>query len=359
MGFWRDLFLGPAVTVAPSLLSPYTPQDSIQTLFVTDAIKSDITPPGAAITRDTALTIPAVKRAHDIVCGVLARSPWAQYENTDRLTPQPSWLVTSKTGVPPRGLRWGVVSDLFMTGWALIGFELGDDGRPVDALHIPHGWWSFDKQAGAIKVSEQINPLYRQRVVPINLGYGSNGIMVDGRDTLADALKILAAYRDRIDNPIASTDLEMTSDRWDMYDDDELDEIRDTYIARRRAADGTVGMHPDFIKVVHSGQLPTDLFESGRNANRLDIANHAGLPASLLEGVRQGGSGGGTDIRYTGVENGGQRNELWDFGLASYADAIQARLSLDDVCPSGQSIRVEAGEFLTSPTPTEPTTSED
>ena len=108
----------------------------------------------------------------------------------------------------------------------------------------------------------------------------------------------------------------------------------------------------------YPGQLPTDLFESGRNAARLDIANHAGIPAGMLEAARQGG-GGGTEIRYSGVANGATRNELWDYGLSKYADAIEARLSLDDVCQQGLSIRVDTSNYLTVPTPVEGPTSED
>ncbi len=83
------------------------------------------------------------------------------------------------------------------------------------------------------------------------------------------------------------------------------------------------------------GQIAVDLYESGRNAVRLDIANHTGTPASLLEGTRQAG-GGGTDIRYTGVANGAMRGELWEYGSAKgFTLAFEARMSLDDIVPSG------------------------
>lgn len=357
MGFFRDLIFGPTPT-APSVLTPYTPQDSIQSMFVAESLGIDLTSP-ATLTRDTALQIPALKRAHDTVCAVLARMPWAQYDGDTRLEQQPTWLNNSASGVPPRSLRWGVASDLFMTGWAAVGFELGPDGYPIDALHVPQGWWGYDSQTGDVKVDERIAARYRDRVVLIPLGYGSNGILNDGRQTLVDARSIEAAYRDRIENPIVQTDLEVAAERWDMWTPEERRQFRDLYVANRRAKSGSTAVRPDWVKPTFSGQLPTDLFESGRNANRLDIANHAGLPASLLEGVRQGGSGGGTEIRYSGVQGGNLRNELWDFGLAKYADAIDARMSLDDICQPGQSIRVESGDFLTTPNPIAPLTSED
>ncbi len=355
MGFFRDLFLGPAASaVSGGLLSWYAPQDSIHSLFVADALP--VAPD--AVTRDTAFRVPAVDRAHDIICSTIADMPWFTYQGDTRKADQPTWLTNTKTGIPPYDLRWAVTSDLFMSGWAAIGFELGSDGLPADALHIPRALWKLTPD-GQINVNASIDSRFLQRVVPIRLGYGKNGMLVDALDDIKAARTISDAYRDRIENPIAHTTLTVEGDRWDGWEWDEREEMRQFWIKGRSAKGGSVAMKPSWITADMSGQLPTDLFESGRNANRLDLANHSGLPASMLEGVRQGGSGGGTEMRYTGVQNGAQRNESWDFGIRKYAAAIAARLSLDDVCAPGESIRVDTSAFLTAPNPTEQQTSED
>jgi hypothetical protein len=355
VGFWREFFLGgPAQSATSGLLSWYSPQDSIQSIFVADALP--VAPD--SITRDAVLRVGPVKRAHDITCTVLADMAWLQHEGDTQLADQPDWLVTTRSGIPPRDLRWAVTSDLFMSGWAAIGFELGADGMPADAIHIPRALWSIEDD-GTIKVSTKVSPTYRQRVVPIRLGYGSNGMMVDAIDDIKAAMAIGGAYRDRIDNPIAQTILTLVGERWDAWSPEEREQFRQLWITGRSSKGGSTAMKPDWVTVDTSGDLPADLFESGRNGNRIDLANHAGLPASLLEGVRQGGSGGGTEMRYTGVQNGAQRSEVWDFGLSKYASAVAARLSLDDVCPKGQSIRVDTSQFLTAPNPPEQQTSED
>lgn len=356
MGFLRDLIFGPAASLATSgLLSWYSPQDSIQSLFVADALGDLATAP-APLTRDGALRIPAVKRAHDLICGVIADMPWFQADENGRTEEQPKWLTTTATGIPPRDLRWGVASDLFMGGWAVIGFQRAGT-EIIDALHIPAGLWAI--KDGALEVSTKIDPRFRSLVVPIRLGYGSNGMLVDASEDIKDAATIRAAYRDRIENPIALTMLTVAAERWDQWTKEEREEFRQFFMVARSSKGGATGMKPSWVEVDTTGQLPTDLFESGRNGNRLDLANHAGLPASLLEGVRQGGSGGGTEMRYTGVQNGAQRNEVWDFGISKYASAIAARLSLDDVCAEGLSIRVDTSAFLTAPTPPDQLTSED
>lgn len=355
MGFWEFITGGPAVKPQPVLpLSPFSPQDVLTEITVKDLWPEHDT--SKTMTVETALRIGPVKRSYELVCGVLARMPWRLYDENGEVAEQPRWLVTSDTGIAPRNLRYGVYGDLFLHGWAVIGFKLGADGQPIDALHIPRGWWSVNQQNGQIDVDQAVAPAYRQRVIAIPLGYNSNGLMVDGIDALRDARAIGFAYRDRIENPIALTMLTVAAEQWNQWSKEEREEFRQYFMKARSSAGGATGMKPSWVDVDTSGQLPTDLFESGRNANRLDIANHAGIPAALLEGSKQSGGG---DIHYSTEAGGAQRNELWDFGLSKFADAVEARLSLDDVCAPGQSIKVDASAYLVTPNPTTPTPSED
>lgn len=338
------------------LVTPFSSQDSLERILVDDLYPDHDEP--VSLTRESALRIPAVKRSHDIVCSILARTPWRQYSDKTEVTEQPGWLVTSRSGVGPRALRWGVASDLFMNGWAAIGFQL-DGERIVDALHLPFGWWEVTAD-GKVQVTDQkaglVPERYTHRIVAIPLGYGSSGMLVDARTSMHGARAIEAAYVDRVENPIAATDIELSKEYWNAWSKEEREAFRKAYIKNRQSKNGSVSLRPEYAKPNYSGVVETNLFESARNGVRLDIANHAGIPASLLEGSRQGG---GTDIKYSGVNNGADRNELWDFGLDKYASAIEDRLSLDDVCPSGESIRVDASRYLSVPQPTTPQTSED
>jgi hypothetical protein len=355
VGYWRDFWLGPALPVLP--LTWMSPQESVQTIFLPDDIQAAIRDSSTFPTdMRAAMRIPAFKRAHDVHCGVLASMPWVQHEGPTPLADQPDWLVTTKTGVAPQQLRWGVASDSFAYGAAVVGFELDNTGAIIDALHIPFSMWELSPE-GSLKISTKIPERYRMRVVWIPLGYGSNGMLIDALDTINDARDIAAAYRDRIKNPIAATVLSVAAAQWEGWSREEREEFRQLWMTGRSAEGGSTAMKPEWVEVEFSGQLPTDLFENGRNANRLDMANHAGLPASIVEGAKQGGGSG--DMHYSTEAGGAARNELWDYGLKKYADAWEARLSLDDVCPPGQSIRVDASAFLTTPNPTTPQTSED
>jgi hypothetical protein len=72
-----------------------------------------------------------------------------------------------------------------------------------------------------------------------------------------------------------------------------------------------------------------ELLIDGRNAAALDIARDVSMPAAMLDASTPGAS-----LEYATL-NG--RNQQWlDYGLSLYLDAIDARLSMDDVVPVGQ-----------------------
>lgn len=347
MGFWQSLFGGGPVA-AIGLLSPWTPSDTIMTFAATELLgemsASDV------VTRNVALRVPGVKRAHGIHCGLVAGLSWYQYENEQRLVDQPAWLTSSASGVSPYLRMYGIVSDLFMSGWACLAFT--DDMS--DALHIPQGLWKVDSNTGAIIVDARIPEAYRVKPVAIALGYGDNGILTDGVDSIRASRDIERAWNERVKNPAPATDLHITDPAYNEITKTEKQKLVDEWNENRRRAGGQTAVTQSFLEVKALGQTDAGLFEKGRNAVRLDLANHAAVPASIIEGAKDGG---GTDINYS--NDATSRNELFDFGTSRFVRAIEARLSLDDVCPPGQSIRADLSNLMAAPTPSMNQTSED
>ncbi len=106
---------------------------------------------------------------------------------------------------------------------------------------------------------------------------------------------------DRLENPVPLTILGIPREVWESWTKEERAEYRDQYAAARKRGGSSVALKVAEFPVDFPGETSVDLYESGRNGVRLDIANHTSSPASLIEGVRQGGSGGGTEMRYQGV----------------------------------------------------------
>lgn len=343
--------------IAPlAVASPWAPTDDLTQLVADELFKADAGE-HVPMTRDAALRIPGVKRAHGIHVRQFAANPFRLMDNDTPVADQPKWLSSSHSGLSPYHRMYGLGSDFFFRGWGCLSFDRDPHDLDADCMHVPYGAWGIDPEKGVWVDGSVVPKAYRAFPVAIPLGYGDNGLLVDGIDTLREARKIEAAYMDRLDNPIPLTVLGIPSDVWMGWTKEERREYRDQWAAGRKA--GGVATKPAEWPVDMPGQVQTDLYESGRNAVRLDIANHTGTPASLLEGVSQGGSGG-SNIKYTGVQNGVGRNELWDFGSAkAFTLAFEARMSLDDICDPGLSIRADLTNMFALPEPNTNPTSED
>ena len=338
MGFWRNVFGAPSATIG--VQSPFAPTDSLAT-FAASEVLGAMSASGA-ITRDIALRVPGVKRAHGIHCSLVAGLPFYKMTGDAVSESQPRWLTNSDSGVSPYHRMYGLTSDLFMDGWGCLGFTSDME----DAIHVPNGYWKIDNSTGAVTIDDRMPAEYRARPVAVPLGYGSNGILVDGIDSVRAARSIDKAWIDRIDNPIPATDLHITDSAYDQMSKKEKRRIVDEWNENRRRDGGSTAVTQSFLEVKALGTISADLYEKGRNAVRLDLANHAGVPASIIEGSKDSG---GTDVEYS--NDATTRNELYDFGTKAFVQAIEARLSLDDVCPPGESIRASLTSLMATPTP--------
>ncbi|KNY07922.1 hypothetical protein AKH00_06810 [Microbacterium sp. GCS4] len=307
------------------------------------------------ITREAALKVPGVARAHGIACTTFASIPKFVMDGETHATDQAPWLTNSVSGVAPYHRDFGAASDWFFEGWACYGFN----ADMTDCLHIPFGMWKVDEYGYLQITSDLVPEEYTAYPIAIPLGYGENGVLHNGADVIRQAQDIEKAYHNRLKNPIALTVLTLDDNTYWGYSKEQRAAIRDEWNEGR--SKNSTALKPASMGVDFPGAgMPTDLYETGRNGNRLDIANVTKVPASIIEGVRQGGSGGGTEMRYQGVGNGGERSDLWEYGLARMMLlAYEARLSLDDVVASGLSIRGDQSNMHATPNPATNPTSED
>lgn len=340
MGFWDFMTGGRAVQSvisAPALASPFAPQNDLTTAIVSDWFGQPGEDGTITVTPEIALRVPEVNRALQAHTALVAPLKFEKYADGERTAQQPAWTTGSDSGVPPF-LRWtGCVRDLYLHGWACLGARLGEDGLPDDLVHIPRTLWEVDTDTGRIKIDEAIPSAYR---TPILIPLGSNGLLVDGVDSVRQARKLELARQARLDTPPAAVELHLTDPR---FDDDETGERADlarAYAENRRKY--AVAVTPSYVEVKDHQNDAVDLFEGGMNSLRLQLAMHAGVPASFLEAGKEGGSNG--QMTYTN-ENG-KASELWVFGSSRFAYAIIGRLSMDDVVGPGAEIRADMADFM-------------
>lgn len=328
--------------------TPWDTQDALLTALSSELFGVD----SSVITRDIAMRVGPLKRGVQIHADIVGSMPLVQYAAGGKRVPkQPKWLQSSHSGIPPLIRTKLLVKDLALEGWALLGCEVStEDGSILDAVHIPKAThWRFDSD-GFVEFVRFVDPRYLGRLILIPLG--DNGILVDAVDTIRQARALDVARTTRLESPPAGTEIHITDSSFDgMTKREQLKEIK-AYIAQAKVS--SVRMTKSYVELREHGDKAVDLFESATNSIRLDVANHASLPASAIEGAVQSG---GSEMKYIGA--GAERSQIYDLGSRQYADAIAARLSLDDVCPEGEYIAFDRSELFATPTPTTPPNLED
>lgn len=294
------------------------------------------------LTRQQAMSIPAVAKGRQILVSQIAKSPLRAYRGEELVTPQPTFLHRTDTIVSPWHRLCWTVDDHIFYGWSLWGVRRGAAGQVLAAERCPINRWRI--QDGLILVDDQ--PVDSDTVLLIP-GPGEGLLDIASR-TLRGAVELEESTLKRAKNPIPMIVLQDTEGQID--DDDEIDELRMGFMDARDDDAGGVAYSPQRIKPEALGTLSPDLFTAGRNFYKIDIANFFGLPAALFDASPSTAS-----LTYSTRE--GARNELDDLSLDYWRDPIAGRLSQDDVVPAGQRIRFDlADELTTTPSPIGPTT---
>lgn len=301
-------------TGTPPWASPWAGGDHLGTLDLPDA-------PELPITRDVAMSIPAVMRSRTLIVATVARTPLV-IDGTDQL---PGWLH----GLSPEGghpqtefhrMLW-TADDMLFHGEAAWAIERDDNGQPITALHIPRSLWARNADGTITVNSEKPEP----GEVAVFDGIHS-GILNHGMNSLRDASKILRAAARVADTPAALTEIRQTNDA--ELTDDEINAVIDRYVAARRGKRHGVGFSSTGLEVHEHAMTPANLLIEGRNAAAVDIARLVGVPAPFIDATV-----GGTSLSY---ENAASRMvELVTFGVAPIMAAIVARLNLEDLTPDG------------------------
>ena len=326
-------------------VSPFSPSGGLEQVFWSDVFGEE----GPAFTsRDHAMKIPALARARNLLVSTICRAPMVAYKGDVALglKQQPTFLYATDGVTPPsHRLAW-TVDDLIFYGWSLWGRGENsvDTGRPLRMDRIDRARWRFDTD-GHIEIEA---PEWRRaRADEVMLIPGLHeGVLNYGVDTIEDTRKLYAAVRQALANPVPLTELHQTNDA-DM-DDTAIDALIARWAAARRGENGGVAYTNSAIQAKHEGMHDHQLLIEARNAASLDLARMVGVAAGRIDATAPKAT-----LNYETTQ--GRNLEFVDFDLALYITPIQARLSMDDIVPTGVRVALDLSEFTTpSPSPTGP-----
>lgn len=291
------------------------------------------------VTRDQAMRVPAVAAARDLICLQLASGALRQYRGAELVAKQPAWLYRTDSDVAPQIRALWTWDDLLFSGFSLWRRFNDSKGQIGDAVRVPVEQWDWDENFNVLLDGEPVRP------ADVILFTGWNeGLLLNASDAIKQALAISDAVTTRVNNPVPHTllkeemDLGLSDGSEDPEDNDQQKYVDSFAAARRNRTTGAVSYMPYGLTAVEYGTGGIELYEQGRNAAVLDIARHAGVPASLLEANSVSSS-------LTYETQRGNRSILND-RLRNKALVMDARLSMDDVTPRGTRVAVDLSHLI-------------
>jgi hypothetical protein len=345
-----DLFKRPqaATLLSPqAVLSPFQPHISLPPALIADFVPTGV----ATLSRVDALRVPAISKGRALLHSIIGARPLRAYRGTELLVgdAQPTWLYRSDSGISPVQRTKAILDDLIFAEASLLAVRRGPApaeggfGPIRDAVHVPYDRWSVDGQ-GQIVVDGQVAAAGSVIWIP---GPGP-GLLSVASDTVQASNDMSDAWQRRVRNPMPAFILQEQAEG-SLTEQEAKDYVK-AVAAMRRNPDGAVMFADGRIRVETHASESTDLFENGRNALRLDVANHMNIPAALLEGSQAQAS-----LTYSTQE--GQRNELLDYTIPFWAGPIEEALSLDAVVPRGTRVRFDFSDLIApAASPTGPNT---
>lgn len=294
------------------------------------------------VTRREAMTIPAVRRGRQIVAGTIGTlalqgvrlAPDGGETVLDRaLLRQPDPNATRQFT-----LTW-TVDDLLFNGvswWRITAKDFY--GFPVSAWRVPRERVAIDFAEGVVRIDGVVVPDSEL----IRFDGPDEGILNTSGRTLRTCILLEEAARRfaRLDIPLG---IFTPADGAPEMDAKKVKALLDEWEAVRK--DRTTGYVNKSLKYepvqFNAQQVELSATRSFQDAECARLFN---LPPRYV------GASSGDSMTYSTVES--DRRELLDLSLAPYVSAINQRLSMDDVTPRGQLVRVDTLPLLRGDTKT-------
>lgn len=301
---------------------------------------ASINVPFTWITRDEAMTVPAVARARNIVAGTLASLPLELYNSRDEELPKPRWMRQPDPNSAYGTMMAWTFDDLIFNGssyWQIIEVYK-EDGRPSAFRYI-----NFNRVTPQYNSNSTMVDGYLVDGVKVpNNGLGSlitfqaldEGVLKRGASTIKTAIALEQAAKRSADEPVPNGVLKNTG--MDLPEDQVMSLLARFKTARNSRATAYMTSNLEYVPMQFDN-TQLQLVES-RKAMQTMIAQMMNVPAYLLD-AETGGS-----LTYNNAE--GQKRYLVDFSLRSIITVLENRLSMDDITITGQHVRFDLDDFL-------------
>ena len=297
-------------------------------------------PSVVTITREQAMTVPAVARARGILAGSIGTIPMETYNKITGAHVVNRTLIEQPDPALPRvnTIAW-LVDDLLFHGAAylqVLDVSL-EDGRPYRARRINPGRVTWNVNAdGTMITSYNVDT---KPVPPSGLNslivFQSieEGLIARAGRTLKTAIELEQASYRMASEPVPQ--MVLMNEGMNLPGDQVAD-LMDTFKRARRERSTAYVEGPIKLEVVGLDSAQMQMVEA-RQFLSAEIARTCGIPAWYLNAES-------ASMTYSNVT--AERRSLLDFGLRPFISIIEERLSMDDVTPRNQVVRFDIDDFL-------------
>jgi HK97 family phage portal protein len=302
----------------------YAPQVMGESVF---SLNSAIMP---RISRKEAMSVPSVARARNLICGTVASIPLEYYKtSTGEVIAPPRWIKQlSKTQPSFVTLTWICDSLAFYgVAYLLITERYSEDGRPASMEWIANNRVTFTTDINGIMIEQyylDAAPIDMNDIITIQ-GF-DEGILERGARTIQAAVDVERAAALNSAQPQPAGYLKNSGA------DLPPAEVQGLLAAFKRARQNNSTAYLtstlDYSPVSFS---PKDMmYQDAIRSLSTQVARMMNVPAYLL-------SSEDNTMTYSNVQD--ERKQFFSLSIEPYVQAIQTRLSMDDVSTSGHEVR--------------------
>jgi len=283
------------------------------------------------VSRHDAMTVPSVARARNLICGTVASIPLEYYnKKTGEVIAAPRWINQLSKSQPSFVTLTWIVDSLMMYGvsYLLVTERYAEDGRPSAFEWIANVRVTFTTDLYNTTVTQyyiDANPVSMNDIVTIQ-GF-DEGILDRGGRTIQAAIDLERAAAQNSANPQPAGFLKNSGA--DLPPSEVQGLIAAWKRARQNNSTAYLTSTLDYSPVSFS---PKDMMYNEAIQNlSTQVARLCNVPAYYLSADQN------TTMTYANVQD--ERKQFFALSLEPYVQAIQARLSMDDISTAGHEVR--------------------
>jgi len=320
----------PTVTAA---VLPYTPPLYGSILSPFDSVG------GVYVTREQAMSVPAVARARNILCGTVGTLPLKEYNSQEQEITARKVIDQPDPAVPRSVTLTWLAEDLLFygVGYLQVMDVSPQDGRPYKMRRINPNRVSYNLSTDRSLIESynlDTNKLPNDGLGSLIVFQGwDEGVLKRAGRTIQTAIELEAAAYRMASEPVPQMVL---NNEGMNLDGDSVAKLLASFKQARRDRSTAYTEGPIKIQTLGFDSAQMQLVEARSHAAS-EVARLMGIPAWYLNAESASST-------YSNVS--AERRSLLDFGARQIYMAIEARLSMDDVTPRGQYVKFDVDDFL-------------